>query len=398
MDPFTLLVLAAAGLVSLGTAEVWAHRRNLYHIPHRIHVAGTRGKSSVTRLIAAGLREGGVRTAAKTTGTLARMILPDAHEVPVFRPAGANIVEQKRIVATARALGVDALVIECMALIPDLHWVAENIFVRATHGVITNTRADHLDVMGPTTADVARTLASMTPVKGVLFTAERVYLDILAAAAKDRGTRLVAVSEEDVAAITPADLAPFKWTEHAENVALALKVTDSFNIPRDVALQGMWKAPPDPGVLLEFPVDFFGRRITFVNAFAANDPESTERIWNLSVGRHPETTRTVAVFNMRADRPARTLQMAQQCDYWHGADRVVLMGTGAYTFGRMAAKTKFDTSQFVYADQDRVEEVFETIVSMCDSPQNLVIGMGNIGGPGMALVKHFRNRAVLPTT
>ena len=41
---------------------------------HRIHVNGIRGKSSVTRLIAAALREGKVKTLGKTTGTAARTI------------------------------------------------------------------------------------------------------------------------------------------------------------------------------------------------------------------------------------------------------------------------------------------------------------------------------------
>ena len=38
---------------------------------------GTRGKSSVTRLVAAGLREGGLKTFAKTTGTAPRVIDSD---------------------------------------------------------------------------------------------------------------------------------------------------------------------------------------------------------------------------------------------------------------------------------------------------------------------------------
>ena len=86
-----------------------------------------------------------MRAAAKTTGTLARMILPDGREVPVFRPAGANIIEQVRIVSAAQRHGAEALVIECMALQPELHWLTESKFVRATHGVITNARADHLE-------------------------------------------------------------------------------------------------------------------------------------------------------------------------------------------------------------------------------------------------------------
>jgi len=76
--------------VAGGLGEGLTHRRRLRRIPIRIHVNGTRGKSSVSRLIAAGLRAGGIRTCCKTTGTLPRMILPDGSEYPVFRPAGAT--------------------------------------------------------------------------------------------------------------------------------------------------------------------------------------------------------------------------------------------------------------------------------------------------------------------
>ena len=56
---FSALILAA---VLFGMAEYAYHLKNLRSIPIRIHVNGTRGKSSVTRLIAAGLREGGAQT------------------------------------------------------------------------------------------------------------------------------------------------------------------------------------------------------------------------------------------------------------------------------------------------------------------------------------------------
>ena len=66
------LALTTCGLVGLGGLEVAPHRRHLKAIPVRIHVNGTRGKSSVTRLIAAGLRQAGMIACAKTTGTLPR--------------------------------------------------------------------------------------------------------------------------------------------------------------------------------------------------------------------------------------------------------------------------------------------------------------------------------------
>ena len=95
MIGFEILAGMSALLGGLGVVELARHRKRLEAIPVRVHVNGTRGKSSVTRLIAAGMRSGGVTTCAKTTGTLARMILPDGRELPVFRPAKANVIEQR---------------------------------------------------------------------------------------------------------------------------------------------------------------------------------------------------------------------------------------------------------------------------------------------------------------
>ena len=83
MIGFTTLLATTGLLIAAGAAESHRHRRRLEQIPTRIHVNGTRGKSSVARLIAAGLRESGLRTCCKTTGTLPQMILPDGSEFVV---------------------------------------------------------------------------------------------------------------------------------------------------------------------------------------------------------------------------------------------------------------------------------------------------------------------------
>ncbi|MBM4359827.1 MAG: poly-gamma-glutamate synthase PgsB [Deltaproteobacteria bacterium] len=389
-----LLATAAGTLLGLGALELALHRRNLGAIPIRIHVAGTRGKSSVTRLVAGGLRAAGNATAAKTTGTLARMLLPDGREVPIHRPRGPTVTEQARIVAAAREVGARALVLECMALQPELHWVSESKLVRATHAIITNARADHLDVMGPTAADVARCLAGMVPLGGTLVTAERRHLPILAAACEDRGTTLLAVDDAEIAAISDEELSRFGHVEHRENVAVALRLLQSLSISREVALRGMWDAPADPGALTEHALAFFGRHIVFVNAFAANDPESTERIWNLARARHPELDRVIALFNLREDRPDRTCQLATDATFWRSADRVLVIGTGAEHFAREAARSGVGDERLTQVDDARLEDLFETIVEHCGRAA-LVVGMGNIGERGLDLVRMFRNRATL---
>lgn len=388
----TLLLLGMVGLLTAGgVMESWTHRSRLARIPIRVHVNGTRGKSSVTRLIAAGLRAGGIRTCAKTTGTLPRMILPDGREFPVFRPAKANVIEQLRIVDAAAAFEAEALVIECMALVPRLQWLCESRFVQATHGVITNARADHLDVMGPTEDDVARALAGTVPLRATLYTCERRHLEAFRTAARDRNTKLVAVGERDIAQVSPADMAGFSYVEHEPNLAMALRVCEDLGVDRETALEGMWRATPDPGAMTTHEVDFFGRKLYFVNGFAANDPESTERIWNMAIERFPHVERRIAIFNCRADRPDRSRQLAGASASWQPADHYVLIGSGAYIFARAAEKAGLNLLKFTFAEDRRVEEIFESIVELAGRSA-LVMGMANIGGPGLDVVRYFANR------
>ncbi|MGJ8697271.1 MAG: poly-gamma-glutamate synthase PgsB [Verrucomicrobiaceae bacterium] len=392
MPSILILTGTIALLTFLGYMERKRHRANLAKIPVRVHVNGTRGKSSVTRLIASGLRAGGVQCCAKTTGTLPRMILPDGKEFPVFRPAKANVIEQIRIVETAVQWNTDVLVIECMALQPRLQWLCEDSLVRGTHGVITNAREDHLDVMGPGEEDVAKALAAMVPQNGKFYTAEREHLGIFQYACDDRGTEVIPTTLEDVATITDEDLAGFPYIEHAENVALALRICSDLGVDKQTALKGMWAAEPDPGAMTAYDMDFFGRQLHFVNGFAANDPESTLRIWQMAIDRYPDAQTKVAVFNCRADRPDRSRQLGEAVGQWPPADYYVLMGTGTYIFAKEAIKSGVDPMKIVFAEDRRTEEIFEACVQVAGESA-LIMGMANIGGQGLELVRFFANRS-----
>src|SRR5439155_21987685 len=110
------LSIGLFALLVAGIREQRSHLKNLDSIHIRVLVNGIRGKSSITRLCAGALRGGGLRIAAKTTGSAARFIWPDGTESPVFRPFDLpNVVEQIRVVRLAVSERVDALVMECMA-------------------------------------------------------------------------------------------------------------------------------------------------------------------------------------------------------------------------------------------------------------------------------------------
>ena len=84
-------------LIGLGLVEAHFHRLALASLPIRIHVNGSRGKSSVTRLIAAGLRASGLKTLAKTTGTSPRIIDEQGRDRIIHRLRDASIGEQVRL-------------------------------------------------------------------------------------------------------------------------------------------------------------------------------------------------------------------------------------------------------------------------------------------------------------
>lgn len=389
-----LWVLAGAWLlVALYlAAEALRHRRVLRRIPIRIHVNGTRGKTSVVRLIAAGLRAGGRRVCAKTSGTLAAVTDPEGREFPVFRLSQANVIEQLRVIQRVARFRPEAIVVECMALQPQYQSLTELQMVRSTHGVITNLRPDHLDVMGPSEADVARAIAGSTPLRAPLFTAARRHLDVLEAAAADRGAWLRRVGEPEAAAVPESTLARFRYEEHAENVALALAVCEELGVEREAALEGMLGLAPEPGATRVFHLSFHGREIVFVHAFAANDPESTGSIWERMVTRFGEGRRRVAVVNCRADRPDRSRQIAAAAAEWSPADDFVVMGSGTFLFAREATRRGIAPERLAMEEGASSEEVVETILER-SGPRSLVVGMANIHGGGFEVARFFSNRA-----
>jgi poly-gamma-glutamate synthase PgsB/CapB len=281
-----------------------------------------------------------------------------------------------------------------MALQPALQSLCELKMVCSTHGVISNVGPDHLDIMGPSVRDVALALAGTTPVAGALFTAEQERLPIFEAAARDRASNLVVTTPADVAAVSDEEMERFNYIEHKENVALALSVTNALHIPRDVALDGMVNAAPDVGALREFHLDFFGRRVVFVNGFAANDPVTTERVWRRALERHPGAATRVMVLNCRLDRPDRSRQLGTALVEWPRADRYLLVGTGTHALARTAVRSGLPSSALVPLEGKNAPETFEEILEVCGDTA-VVVGAGNIAGVGLDLVHWFQNRTGL---
>ena len=378
---FLYCVLAAccAGLLVAGIVEQRRHDANLAAIPARVLVNGIRGKSSITRLCAGALRGSGLVTVAKTTGTAARFIHPDATEEPVYRKFGiANVVEQIGIVRRAAGYRPDVLVMECMAVMPALQEINQSKLIRSTIGVLCNVREDHLAEMGPTLDDVARSLCRSMPEGGVCVTAEKERFHILQEEADARNCKLVQVDPETV---TDEELRGFSWFTFKENVAIAIAVAELLGVDRATALKGMYEAPPDPGVLsVERYRTPDGKRLRFANVFAANDPESTlmniQQLLELGAIHRP----LHVVVNCRPDRVERNGQMGALIPQ---LDPETVFLIGHPTKSAADARPTHWTGNVVDLGGDRRDPDRLTTDLLAQlGPDSSLVAVGNIHGQG----------------
>lgn len=388
---YSVFTTCLLGLLVAGVLEQRRHDANLDSIEVRVLVNGIRGKSSITRLTAGALRGGDVRTVAKTTGTAARFIFPDASEEPVYRKFGiANVIEQVGIVRRAAAEEPRALVMECMAVMPALQEINQEKLIRSTIGVLCNVREDHLEEMGPTLDDVARSLSRSMPVGGVCITAEVDRFSVLQEEADRRSCRLVYADPESV---SDEEMDPFTWFTFKENVAIALAVAAECGVSRTDALRGMYTAPPDPGVLTVDTYRVEDKTLHLANVFAANDPNSTLMNVQQLRDRGALAGELFVLINCRPDRVERNGQMGAIVGDLE-ADKLFVIGSPSKS-ALDAVPRSWQGASFDLGGLGRTaEDIFRTLVREIDVEAS-VVAIGNIHGQGELLLEHLEHLGAL---
>lgn len=368
----TVILLAgmfwAAGL----WLESRAAARSRAALRHVVHVNGTRGKSTVCRLIEAGLRAGGVRVFCKTTGTDPMTIDVKGREEPIHRRGKANIKEQIAILRRAAAQKAQVLVVECMAVHPEYQYAAQHRILKADTVVITNVRRDHTDVMGETLPEICDALCSTVPKNGALFTAET-------AQAPRMGKKAAAMGSS-FHPIRPDGSEP--GFDFAENIALALAVCEHLGVDRQTALSGMAHFKRDPYALT---VHRMGEGL-FVNGLSINDVQSTCTVWRDLKGKLG-CRRLILLVNNRADRGSRTQDMLAVCCELC-PDAVWLMGASQGFMARSLAKKLPGTP---------VERFARPELLPLDglAPGEVVFAVGNIAQGGRDIMARVRQEGTL---
>ena len=381
ISPLVLLGTVVLILLIVGYIEASNHQRIIATIPLRIHVNGTRGKSSGTRLIAAGLRAGGLRTFAKTTGTAPRIIDAEGKDRIIHRLRSASIGEQIRLMRYFSKEKPDAIVMECMAVQPEYQWISEQQMIRSHIGVITNARPDHLEEMGPTLNDVRKSLGNSVPYNGKVVLGENAMVNTIAPVAEYRKSELRIADEQR---ISEEDLADFSYLDHPQNVAVALDVCNAAGIKTDIALAGMQKVKPDLGALVVNRLDFGNGPILFVNSMAANDPVSTLQIWNFVERRYPLEGYTCIYLNCRQDRRNRTRQLLQLIYENIKPDRSIIRGQKVDSMVKHVTYHSPQTHTDILQDTMPMGSSLELFKKL--PPDSLLFAIGNQVGFGQDLI------------
>ncbi|MCR4817682.1 MAG: hypothetical protein K5841_01845 [Fretibacterium sp.] len=252
----------------------------------RILVTGTRGKSSLVRLLHAGLTAGGLRVWSRVTGVLPRSLSPDGVRV-IRRDAPASFREMRWWLQQIPG-DAEAVVMENSAVSPELQ-AAAGRWLKPTLAVWTTLRADHEDAWGPGRRNAARALLRGIP-EGVPLAA---------------GWEVAPVQAEIESKKCPVTYPPFcpQPSFQGENLQLALTALrmaaekcPALNLTE--AREAMEKLEPD---IADFRIIGKGNDL-LASAFSANDVESTAQLFR-ETGWSPEET--TLLYHHRLDRPAR---------------------------------------------------------------------------------------------
>ena len=355
--------------------ESYKNNMNRDSFTHVIHVNGTRGKSSTARLIDAALRDGDYKVFCKTTGTSPRTIDVNGIEEPIVRKGKANIKEQIKIIRKAYEQKADILIVECMAVDPELQYVTQNKILKADIGIITNARRDHLEVMGPTLKDVAISLGNIMPENGTLITAEKKFIDYY----RELGDK----SNSKV--ILARDLDDDFGIDFNDNVSIALEVCNILGINEDIAIERIRKNyKKDPGVLTNYSINLDNNiEANFINGLAINDPDSIKIIYEKynSEGLFSDK-QLILLVNNREDRSHRMIQHIDLI-YSINPQGVWIAGDNKRLMKNRLIKAGFPKSHITIIDDNIIDMIGQV------SRNTVIFAIGNIGDNGEEIIKYI---------
>lgn len=389
-----LLILCYAIVAGFASYEFYSQymfRKNRDSIKYRVHVTGVRGKSSVTRYVAAILRDAGLETYAKTAGYTSRIVLPNDTDIAIARQTGtAYVNEQVEAVRNFGKRKAQAIVVECAKVSPRYHHWLEHRIMRSHIIIVTGLEVDQITkrrfknkidqnkLESQNLPRVARRLARSIPEKSVVIIDEHrpELMKIFAEACKRNNSRLITVGKSfaDVSSLPYAN-----HIVHRDRLAVALAVGKLLQIPNDRSLRAIARARPEPTAARLEHFSMGGKSVVWANLFAINESQKLTEFVYRAAKQYPDHE-LVILLNNRVNRPARLIKFTKIAQTKCHANVIVALGESEGQVESLIKRkgTRFvamgSTSKYALADGS---VLMEAIVNQASKQQVLVVGAVN---------------------
>lgn len=366
---FGIMVFCLAALA----AEAVSLHRNRRAVARRILVTGTRGKTSLVRILAAACRAVEPATLGKTTGDCPELLLPDGQRRRLRRRGPARLTEQVRLLRFCRRRKIRCLVVEAMSITPEV-MAAEMRLLQPTQVAVVNVRDDHRETLGcDPIAQRARYLETL-PANAPWFTRDRQLLAQAGLGPGD-GRGSGAAGEEpfpqDMLALARDVLQACGWATPAALAAASHAAQELVAAPRTVRTAG--------------------GSLVFLDAFSANDPESLALLWEYWQAQAVAAVPWSVLLATRADRPLRTLQF---CRWLAGRrDLAGVFVAGSQAPFALRTLRRLDVRAQIVRPQPGAALDAVLALSAAADPPAVLVGIGNAGGLGQELRRALGGKA-----
>jgi poly-gamma-glutamate synthase PgsB/CapB len=247
-----------------------------------------------------------------------------------------------------------------------------------------------MELMGKTKPEIAAALAFSIPARSTVFVPEEECHQEIRAASLMQKAALRAVPKVVPKGLMTQLSKAGAW-EFEENIRIALAVARFLRIKDETAFRGIAKARPDFGSLKLWKVSWKSPPCSWIlaSAFAANEPESSRQVLEKLEGRIPlDGRKMIALLNFREDRGDRTRQWLRALEegWFARFERVVLSGAHGPALKKRMKRWPQTPKVSVILDR-KPEKVMEKLFAL--DREAILVGMGNMGGLGKALVEHW---------
>jgi poly-gamma-glutamate synthase PgsB/CapB len=351
--------------------------KSLQRIPIRILVTGTRGKSTMVKIIHEMLRQSGQKVFAKTTGDQPLEHLSDGKTRIILRHAPASIIENISILRGWVKESPEALVMECMALQPENQRSLSTQILKPNYILISNIRLDHAEVMGHKLDEMATTILECVTKNASILTTNQVA-ESLRQFGKPLESICIAKPKEflEKFANIPSQIVDQNWS-------LIKTLADQLKIDPSITYRSFYEIHSSMGakVCIEIPA----LNYSFWNLFSINDHQSTAMFIDYSQENKNWGNQKIILFNNRSDRPLRTKYFAELVLQEFPENIPIWITGSGKRFARNVFRRKTLSPDSIILMNPK--EVLDKLKSKFEMPA-IIYGIGNFYGM-QAIVEHL---------